>query len=136
MARMHREREESEMMVNQAEQLILQMDKQHLKDFIHNHPNATYEEWIATLHPDNVTTTSGDADITGHTNSASNSNPSINSIPKIDHRFYIESSDHRIMWNEYLVQQQQKNWNNDENYNPYYVPARSISEEKMTTAKE
>lgn len=42
--------------------------------------NHTYEEWIAELHPDNAEYADG----------------------SIDHRFYVEDSDHRQLWNIYM----------------------------------
>ena len=42
--------------------------------------NHTYEEWIADLHPDNAEYADG----------------------SIDHRFYVEESDHRQLWNIYM----------------------------------
>ena len=50
----------------------------HLESFLHENPSASYEEWIASLHPDNAEYADG----------------------SIDHRFYVEDSDHRILWNE------------------------------------
>mmetsp|Transcript_17228 Transcript_17228/g.32610 ORF Transcript_17228/g.32610 Transcript_17228/m.32610 type:complete len:165 (-) Transcript_17228:14-508(-) len=50
----------------------------HLFQYLHENPDATYEEWIASLHPDNAAYTDG----------------------RIDHRFYVEESDHRLLWNE------------------------------------
>ncbi len=52
----------------------------HLKPFLVQHPNATYEEWVAELHPDNAEYSDG----------------------RIDHRFYVEDSDHRILWNGFM----------------------------------
>lgn len=43
-----------------------------------------YEDWIQELHPENVIGT------------------------EIDHRFYIEESDHRIIWNEVMVKKSRK----------------------------
>ena len=50
----------------------------HLESFLHDNPTASYEEWISSLHPDNAEYADG----------------------SIDHRFYVEDSDHRILWNE------------------------------------
>ena len=50
----------------------------HLATYLVEHPEATYEEWIASLHPDNAEYDDG----------------------VIDHRFYVEQSDHRLLWNE------------------------------------
>ena len=40
----------------------------------------TYEQWIAALHPDNAEYLDG----------------------SIDHRFYVEDSDHRMLWNKFM----------------------------------
>jgi hypothetical protein len=50
----------------------------HLAIFLVEHPAATYEEWIAAIHPDNAEFADG----------------------SIDHRFYVGESDHRWLWNE------------------------------------
>lgn len=54
----------------------------HLESYLHDHPNGCYEDWIAALHPDNKTK---DGDI--------------------DHRFYVEDSDHRLLWNDYMKEE-------------------------------
>mmetsp|Transcript_19303 Transcript_19303/g.28561 ORF Transcript_19303/g.28561 Transcript_19303/m.28561 type:complete len:112 (+) Transcript_19303:377-712(+) len=77
MARINREREETEATAHEAGQMMLDIDRQHLDDFIKKKNQATYEEWISDLHPDNVQESGG-----------------------IDHRFYVHDSDHRHMWNK------------------------------------
>jgi len=49
----------------------------HLDMFLKENPSAVYEDWIRDLHPDNALFAIG-----------------------IDHRFYVEDSDHRHMWNQ------------------------------------
>jgi hypothetical protein len=82
----------------------------HLKAFLWNHPddNATYEEWIASVHPDNVqyvdnvdnvNNEDGNGDGNGNDGSTSRGTDTGRYIC-IDHRFYVEESDHRILWNE------------------------------------
>jgi len=78
MERIDREREESEAMVQDAARMMKEINQRHLEEYLITHPSATYESWIAKLHPENVD---------GET---------------IDHRFYVEDSDHRILWNENL----------------------------------
>jgi hypothetical protein len=56
----------------------------HLFPFLRENPDATYEEWIASLHPDNADYSDG----------------------RIDHRFYVEDSDHRLLWNECMLAMQ------------------------------
>ena len=53
--------------------------KEHLKDFIMQNPDSSYEQWIRELHPDNAEYVDSRV---------------------IDHRFYATDSDHRQMWNE------------------------------------
>ena len=54
----------------------LKIIQDHLNPFLVKNPEATYEEWIAHIHPDNV-----------H-----------NGI--VDDRMYFKMSDHRILWNK------------------------------------
>ena len=58
----------------------------HLQEFLSEHPQATYEEWICNLHPDNI----------------NNRMEGLTQTPMIDHRFYVANSDHRVLWNEHL----------------------------------
>lgn len=76
--RINREREETEATAHEAAQMMLDIDRQHLDEFIQkkNQQSSTYEEWISELHPDNVQESGA-----------------------IDHRFYVHDSDHRLMWN-------------------------------------
>lgn len=76
--RIDRERQDSELMVHQAAQLMLDLDRNHLEEFVIKNPSGTYEEWIGELHPDNF-----------HDG-------------VLDHRFYVEDSDHRKLWNDSL----------------------------------
>lgn len=55
----------------------------HLEAFLEAHPDATYENWIQDLHPDNV--------VEGKL---------LPDFVEVDHRFYVEESDHRLLWNE------------------------------------
>mmetsp|Transcript_8677 Transcript_8677/g.10955 ORF Transcript_8677/g.10955 Transcript_8677/m.10955 type:complete len:144 (+) Transcript_8677:382-813(+) len=55
---------------------------EHCLEYMENHiSDASYEEWIRDCHPDNV------------------------NRDKIDHRFYVKDSDHRIIWNSYCDMQ-------------------------------
>lgn len=51
----------------------------HLDEFLMLHSSASYEEWILALHPDNV-----------------------REEHIVDHRFYVEDSDHRDLWNNHV----------------------------------
>jgi len=62
----------------EAEALCMLEVRSHLFDFLDSHPSSTYEEWIKKLHPENV----------------NQKHPHL-----IDHRFYVEDSDHRRLWN-------------------------------------
>jgi hypothetical protein len=77
--RMDLERQEAELMVHQAARRMLELDRNHLEDFVIKNPSGTYEEWIGQLHPDNF-----------HEG-------------VLDHRFYVEDSDHRKLWNDSLA---------------------------------
>lgn len=63
----------------------------HLTDFLDQQPDATYEDWIQDLHPDNVS----DGTL-------------LSDLKQIDFRFYVEDSDHRVMWNEAVPDDRKK----------------------------
>ena len=73
-------------MVREAEAACMQAIADHFDEFVAEHPNATYEEWIADLHPENI-----------HEGKLLDGLGS-----ELDHRFYVEDSDHRILWNSHL----------------------------------
>jgi len=77
-----RSMEEEEAMCREAIAACMRCILEHLSGFLKELPNSTYEQWILKLHPDNA-------------NDKHHSN-----IAKIDHRFYVEESDHRLIWNE------------------------------------
>jgi hypothetical protein len=54
----------------------------HLSSFLFLHPYGSYEEWIQDLHPENV------------------------DRGKLDLRFYVADSDHRLLWNERVPDRQ------------------------------
>jgi len=58
-----------------AQDACLQTLKDHLDFFLQDHPNGSFEQWIKDVHPENV------------------------EHETIDHRFYVENSDHRNLWN-------------------------------------
>jgi hypothetical protein len=80
------EEEERKEICREAMEACLKAMRDHLMEFLDDHPQATYEEWICNLHPDNI---NGKLD-------------GLTQTPMIDHRFYVQSSDHRILWNENL----------------------------------
>lgn len=62
--------------------------RDHLETFIDKTPNATYEEWIQEIHPENTKMPESSVDD--------------NLTLAVDDRFYVERSVHRKIWNEYL----------------------------------
>lgn len=54
----------AEQQVWQAKRAGLQVIRQHLEAFLELHPRASFEAWIATLHPENATVTILDAHLT------------------------------------------------------------------------
>ena len=100
---------EHKRMVREAEAMSMDIMKQHLEEFIRAYPRSTYESWIGALHPDNVVEGKlvDDGAAAGGTSM------------EIDHRFYVEDSDHRRLWNDSLNEQ------NDGDKRDYVVPARS-----------
>jgi len=76
--------EESERreMCQKAKAACVQTICDHLCDFLHKLPDSSYEEWIMKLHPDNT------------------SDSRCRENGKIDHRFFVEESDHRLIWND------------------------------------
>jgi len=76
------EEEERKAMCREAVAACMHTIFEHLSDFQKERPDATYEEWIMKLHPDNA-------------DDQRNRDRGL-----IDHRFYVEESDHRIIWND------------------------------------
>jgi len=70
--------EERKAICRKAQDACLQALVEHLNSFLEEYPKALYEDWVKEVHPDNV-----------HHH-------------KIDHRFYVEASDHRKLWNDHL----------------------------------
>ena len=56
----------------------------HLDKYLLARPKATYEEWVANCHPENC----------------SNESSAAQGCLEIDERFYHETSDHRLLWNQ------------------------------------
>lgn len=68
-----------------AEQACLNAMTEHLEEFLKQRPGSTYESWIEDLHPENAQSGKLLADLD----------------KEIDLRFYIQESDHRLLWNKY-----------------------------------
>jgi hypothetical protein len=80
------ELEEMMRIKREAEESCLVATKDHLLVFLREHPNATYSDWIEDLHPENA-----------------HAGTLLEGLSKtIDHRFYVEESDHRRLWNDNL----------------------------------
>ncbi len=69
----------------EAEEACLQTMRDHLSEFLQQHSDGTYEEWIFALHPENTQDASLLQDM---------------EYKEVDLRFYVEESDHRQLWNE------------------------------------
>lgn len=63
--------------------------EKHLEDFLFLNPDATYEEWIQDVHPENVS-----------------EGRLLSDFKQVDLRFYVADSDHRILWNECVPDRQ------------------------------
>jgi hypothetical protein len=74
----NQQEQESKEICRQAEAACMQAVREHLDSFLQENPAAEYETWIRELHPDNVNVKDR----------------------SIDPRFYVEDSDHRILWND------------------------------------
>jgi hypothetical protein len=71
----------------EAEETCLNATIEHLLAFVKDHPNAKYHQWIEDLHPENA-----------------HDGALLEGLDKIiDHRFFVESSDHRKIWNQNLL---------------------------------
>jgi len=80
------ELEEMMRIKKEAEESCLVATKDHLLEFLREHPNASYNEWIEDLHPENA-----------------HAGTLLEGLSKtIDHRFYVDESDHRRLWNDNL----------------------------------
>jgi len=70
----------------EAEERCMNDTKDHLLAFIKENPNAKYHQWIEAFHPENA-----------------HDGMLLEGMGKtIDHRFYVEESDHRRLWNAHL----------------------------------
>mmetsp|Transcript_22733 Transcript_22733/g.49340 ORF Transcript_22733/g.49340 Transcript_22733/m.49340 type:complete len:358 (+) Transcript_22733:259-1332(+) len=90
---------EHKRMVREAEAMSMDIMKQHLEEYLRAYPRSTYESWIGALHPDNIVEGKlvDDAAAAGGTTGST--------TMEIDHRFYVEDSDHRRLWNDSLSEQ-------------------------------
>lgn len=61
--------------------------REHLENFVDQSPNATYEDWIKEIHPENT--------------SMPEESSSLDELT-VDYRFYVEGSVHRKIWNNHL----------------------------------
>jgi len=86
------EEQERNGIVRQSQSDCMNEIVSHLEIFLREKPDAIYEEWISALHPENAEYTEAN---------------------RIDHRFYVEESDHRIVWNECMKMMTMHSGNND-----------------------
>ena len=78
--------EEMMRLKREAEESCLNAKREHLMDFIKDHPDARYHEWIEDVHPENA-----------------HAGTLLEGMGKtINHRFFVEESDHRLLWNDNL----------------------------------
>lgn len=81
-----REVEELARLKREAIETCLNATSEHLLSFIKERPSAKYHEWIEDLHPENA-----------------HEGALLEGLGKtIDHRFFVEVSDHRRIWNDNL----------------------------------
>jgi hypothetical protein len=100
-----RDLEEMMRFKREAEESCLNTTTEHLLDFIKANPTATYHQWIEDLHPENA-----------------HDGALLEGLGKtIDHRFFVEESDHRRIWNEHLL----TFLNQDTSAGRDFVPARA-----------
>uniref|UniRef100_A0A7S4HUN3 Uncharacterized protein n=1 Tax=Odontella aurita TaxID=265563 RepID=A0A7S4HUN3_9STRA len=79
------EETQRQMLIKESCDACLKAISDHLELFLLETPYVTYEEWIEELHPENA-----------------QSRRNLVQGKSIDHRFYVEGSDHRSLWNENL----------------------------------
>ena len=77
--------EDPEVLSKRAYEACLQFILDHFEAFVEETPNVTYEEWIEEIHPENTRMWK-----------------SKDNLLTVDHRFYVEASDHRKIWNDNL----------------------------------
>jgi hypothetical protein len=93
----------------EAEAACMRAVKDHLESFLQEHPDASYENWIEELHPENA-----------------HEGLLLEGLGKtLDHRLYVEDSDHRKLWNESLT-----NDNDGNTCSRRFVPARTTKVNK------
>ena len=81
-----RHEQEARDMMREAGAACTHAIESHLETFLNTHSEATYEEWISDLHPENV-----------------HEGKLLEGMGKeLDHRFYVAESDHRLLWNRNL----------------------------------
>jgi hypothetical protein len=67
----------------EAKTAMMKAVREHLESFLAEHPNSSYAQWIEGLQPENV-----------------HDGQLLQGLDKmIDHRFYVEASDHRQLLN-------------------------------------
>jgi hypothetical protein len=102
------EEEERQRIIAEAHDACMNAIRTHLHSFLVDDTNASYEDWIRELHPDNILINKNDG------------------TEQLDPRYYLIDSDHRIMWNDMITQLEQSK--NTGNLTSRIVEARNIME--------
>lgn len=84
------EMEELMQLKKNAEETCINTTTEHLMFYLKANPTAKYHQWVEDIHPEN-------AQIYNLL-----SLDGLEEVMIIDHRFYVETSDHRRIWNENL----------------------------------
>mmetsp|Transcript_29083 Transcript_29083/g.40726 ORF Transcript_29083/g.40726 Transcript_29083/m.40726 type:complete len:221 (-) Transcript_29083:192-854(-) len=94
------------MLRQEAAEATFQLIQQHLEEFLNENPDAMYEEWIEKLHPENVHSSPDSINLVPTQDSTHAGRNRTRSF-HVDHRFYVEDSDHRRMWNDAIRSDEQ-----------------------------
>ena len=97
------EEEELKRLCRESSDICLRIIIEHLHDFIDNPSwekcvpsrSPRYEDWIEELHPENVNIV--------HDNAKNGQGKNTLTQKEVDRRFYDENSDHRIVWNDFMM---------------------------------
>jgi hypothetical protein len=86
------EMEELMQLKKDAEETCINTTTEHLMFYLKANPTAKYHQWVEDIHPENVHISRNLLSLDGEEDD----------VMIIDHRFYVETSDHRRIWNENL----------------------------------
>lgn len=85
------EMEELMQLKKDAEETCINTTTEHLMFYLKANPTAKYHQWVEDIHPENAHFSRNLLSLDGG-----------EEVMIIDHRFYVETSDHRRIWNENL----------------------------------